>query len=110
MYSYPVGSFHIPNKGLTPVQRGSANKLPTDVTSAAGKVVGGIPICLAWHRGSREVRYEGLMGLRLDSESTGERGDNGNVPKGENAPVGEEGRLSGGVCIPNGAPPAIKLP
>lgn len=56
------------------------------------------------------MRYEGLMGLRLDSESTGERGDNGNVPKGENAPVGEEGRLSGGVCIPNGAPPAIKLP
>ena len=110
MYSNPVGSFHIPNKGLTSVQRGSANKLPKDATSAGARVAGGIPICLAWHRGSREARYEGLMGLMLDSDSTGETGENGNAPKGENVPIGEEGRLSGGVCIPKGALPVIKLP
>jgi len=40
------------------------------------------------------------MGLILDSDSTGERGEKGNAPNGENAPSGEEGRLSGGVCIP----------
>jgi len=40
------------------------------------------------------------MGLRLDSESAGETGEKGNAPKGENAPIGDEGRLSGGVCIP----------
>ena len=50
------------------------------------------------------------MGLMLDSESTGEIGEKGNAPKGENGPMGEEGRLSGGVCIPKWAPPAKKLP
>lgn len=91
----------MPNNGLTPVQRVSANKLPADASSGGGRAGPGKPNCLAWQRGRNELRMEGLKGLILDSESIGESGEKESGPNGENVLVGEDGRLSGGVCIPN---------